>query len=339
MEFSSDGQAFAPAYYVISTFFSMLATIVLFQGLKSPAMQIITIVMGFFVICLVLLQAARAQTTSDLDEKGLAAVEDPGMDALRGSFGTTGSIIRTRSARRLSMSSRGSAALHSCHGSQAYLYSHQTPRHDPLAGMKQADVMSMTSDPSRYGSPHPRKQTIKFGSTEVVHSYHRPGSGDDSTIHEHRSAIRSPPSLSDIPSSATLTIPIDEDEESGLRTAPAAAGGGPYHVPTIDPFAGSPSTATASSFAHSPISADVGAPRTEYDGRRSPPVYHHHNYRHLFGRSTSSVRCYPPGLPEEDREESMSLRQPSEEDAEEPVTTPSGGVRLVTSPVQREHGV
>ncbi|EMD33766.1 hypothetical protein CERSUDRAFT_117855 [Gelatoporia subvermispora B] len=373
-----------PTYYVIFTFFSMLTTIVLFQGLKAPAMQIITIVMGFFVICLgitilqlskidpndikmpgldrrstVLLQATRAQTTSDLDEKGLAAVEDPGMDALRGSFGTMGSIIRARSARRLSMSSRGSASLHSRHGSQAYSYSHQTPRHDPLAGMKrvqlydapmpstpdllgrtsEADVMSMTSDPSRYGSPHPRKQTIKFDSTEVVHSYHKPGSGDDSAIHEHRSTIHSPPSLSDIPSSVTLTIPIDEDEESGLRTAPPAVGGDPYHVPTIDPFAGSPSTATASSFAHSPISAGVDAPRTEYDGRRSPPVYHHHNLRHLFGRSTSSVRYYPPGLPEEDREESMSLWQPSEEDAEEPATTPSGGIRLVTSPVQREHGV
>ncbi|EMD31734.1 hypothetical protein CERSUDRAFT_100197 [Gelatoporia subvermispora B] len=281
----------------------------------------------------VLLQATRAQTTSDLNEKGLATVEDPGMDALRGSFGTMGSIIRARSARRLSMSSRGSASLQSRHDSQAYSYSHQTPRHDSLAGMKQADAMSMTSDPSRYGSPHPRKQTIKFGSTEVVHPYHKPGSGDDSAIHEHRSAIHSPPSLSDIPSSVTLTIKM---RRAGSEPSPPAVCGDPYRVPTIDPFAGSPSTATASSFAHSPISAGVDALRAEYDGRRSPPVYHHHNLRHLFGRSTSSVRYYPPGLPEEDREESISLWQPSEEDAEEPATAPSGGIRLVTSPVQRE---
>ena len=52
-----------------------------------------------------LLQAARQQTEL-VDEKNIAAAEDPGMDTLRGSFGAIGSIIRARSARRLSQSGR-----------------------------------------------------------------------------------------------------------------------------------------------------------------------------------------------------------------------------------------
>ncbi|OCH88651.1 DUF803-domain-containing protein [Obba rivulosa] len=374
-----------PTYYVIFTFFSMLTTIVLFQGLKAPAMQIITIVMGFFVICLgivilqlskvdpnelkipgldrrstVLLQATRAHTMSDLDEKGLSAVEDPGMDALRGSFGTVGSIIRARSARRLSMSSRGTASIHSRHGSHAYSNSQNMPRHDPIAGMKrvqlydapmsstpdlfsrdsEADGASIMSGPSRYGSPRPnaRKQTIKFDDRELVHSYHKPGSGDDSVVHEQRSALYTLPSLSDIPSSLTLTIPMEE-EESGLRTAPPAVGGDPYHTPTIDPFAGSPNTATGSTFSQAPTPSDEDLP--QINERHSPPAHHGHshhhpNVRHLFGRSGSGGRYYPPGLPEEDQEESESLWQPSEEDGDEVPRTPGGGIRLVTSSGRRD---
>ncbi|KAF4621214.1 hypothetical protein D9613_000094 [Agrocybe pediades] len=123
-----------PTYYVIFTFFSMLTTIVLFQGLKASATQIITLVMGFLVICLgitilqmskvdpeklgkldrrstMLLQAAREQTTT-IDEKGAIGYEDPGMDTLRGSFGAVGSIIRARTVRRMSqMSHSGGSQL------------------------------------------------------------------------------------------------------------------------------------------------------------------------------------------------------------------------------------
>ena len=35
----------------IVTFFSIVTTIVLFQGLQAPVVQIITLVMGFLVIC------------------------------------------------------------------------------------------------------------------------------------------------------------------------------------------------------------------------------------------------------------------------------------------------
>ena len=85
----------------VVTFFSILTTIVLFKGLSAPAMQIITLVMGFLVICVgitilqlskidptqlkvpgldrrstMLLQAARSNTAG-VDEKSVAAVEDP----------------------------------------------------------------------------------------------------------------------------------------------------------------------------------------------------------------------------------------------------------------------
>ncbi|KAL1728117.1 magnesium transporter NIPA-domain-containing protein [Schizophyllum commune] len=116
-----------PTYYVIFTFFSMVTTIVLFKGLAAPANQIITMVMGFLVICVgitilqmskvdpgslkkldrrstMLLQAARSQTEG-MDEKDPEAFEEPGIDTLRGSFGAMGSVIRARSARRASMNS------------------------------------------------------------------------------------------------------------------------------------------------------------------------------------------------------------------------------------------
>ena len=52
----------------------------------------------------ILFQAARKQTEA-VEEKFPSGVEEPGIDTLRGSFGTVGSIIRARSARRMSQSS------------------------------------------------------------------------------------------------------------------------------------------------------------------------------------------------------------------------------------------
>ena len=209
----------------------MVTTIVLFQGLSASVTQIITLVMGFLVICVgitvlqlskvdptqiksldrrstLLLQAAKSNTEG-IDEKNLAAVEDPGMDALRGSFGTMGSIIRARSARRMSMNSRASASIRSRYSAQP---GSPLPgqRQDPLVGVKRhqlfdnpmpgtpgpiegdADRISMASHPSVLGSPFAqRKQTIKFGNEDVVHSYHTPGKGDNTATHERRNVLHS----------------------------------------------------------------------------------------------------------------------------------------------------
>ena len=74
-----------------------------------------------------------------------------------------------------------------------------TPTQNVYPGMKRhqlydppvirdEDSLSMASRPSQMGSP--RKQTIKFGEQDMVHSYHMPGSGDNTATHQPRSAFR-----------------------------------------------------------------------------------------------------------------------------------------------------
>lgn len=180
-----------------------------------------------------LLQAARSKTES-LEEKGAIGMEDPGMDALRGSFGTVGSIIRARSARRMSQSSgqtnyrtrpvgagapydRDSAPQPRT-GSPGM---HSSPLNDQLGGIKRHQLYDapmpstgeVNSASSIMGSPAMAKRpTIKFDSQDVVHQYDRPGTGDDRTT-EHRRAVGSPmtpgyPPLPMPPTSRTDGLPI-----------------------------------------------------------------------------------------------------------------------------------
>ncbi|KAM6501524.1 DUF803 domain containing protein [Amanita muscaria] len=254
-----------PTYYVIFTFFTMITTIVLFKGLQSSASQIITLVMGFLVICVgitilqlskidptnlstkldrrstILLQAIRAQTQS-MDEKSLTAVEDPGMDALRGSFGTVGSIIRARSAHRMSQSSRGSKIRVKSTGAydptglswasdqaQAGSEIQGLPLTDSLSGMKRHqlydnpvpidDASSTRSFAMNSTSPRPndsrlKRPTIKFDSQDVVHQYDRPGTGDNRATHEQRATHSSPG-----PRSSTFVNPPDSPSSQRTSTA------------------------------------------------------------------------------------------------------------------------
>ncbi|EIN11244.1 DUF803-domain-containing protein [Punctularia strigosozonata HHB-11173 SS5] len=235
-----------PTYYVIFTFFSMLTTIVLFQGLSASVTQILTIVMAFFTICVgitilqmskvdptqfksldrrstMLLQAARAHT-QEVDEEKLTGVEDPGIDALRGSFGTMGSIIRAKSARRLSMSSRAStlrsrpdgarhredrehglSATMSSQGEGGLrdgmrrhrLFDNPMPDFDAKRGSEyshrsDAELRSVAlSDgvPPLPGTPqqHPnRTPTIKFDNQDLVHQYDPALRGPSAATHERR---------------------------------------------------------------------------------------------------------------------------------------------------------
>ncbi|KIL57299.1 hypothetical protein M378DRAFT_88109 [Amanita muscaria Koide BX008] len=254
-----------PTYYVIFTFFTMITTIVLFKGLQSSASQIITLVMGFLVICVgitilqlskidptnlsskldrrstILLQAIRAQTQS-MDEKSLTAVEDPGMDALRGSFGTVGSIIRARSAHRMSQSSRGSKIRVKSTGAydptglswasdqaQAGSEIQGLPLTDSLSGMKRHqlydnpvpidDASSTRSFAMNSTSPRPndsrlKRPTIKFDSQDVIHQYDRPGTGDNRATHEQRATHSSPG-----PRSSTFVNPPDSPSSQRTSTA------------------------------------------------------------------------------------------------------------------------
>ncbi|KAJ7090872.1 magnesium transporter NIPA-domain-containing protein [Mycena belliarum] len=222
-----------PTYYVIFTFFSITTTIVLFKGLKAPVASIITLVMGFLVICVgitilqmskvdptelskrldrrstILLQAARSQTET-FEEKGALGVEDPGIDALRGSFGTVGSIIRARSARRLSQASTngrppGAGAPYEFGRANSTnprtgvgLQRHQL--YDaPMPGID-LENRSQRSDSNATaglaGAGIAKRTTIKFDSQDVVHQYHPTGPGtprrDEAAIHIQRPALDSP---------------------------------------------------------------------------------------------------------------------------------------------------
>ncbi|KAH8118979.1 DUF803-domain-containing protein [Phellopilus nigrolimitatus] len=118
-----------PTYYVLFTFFTLVTSVILYQGLKAAASTIVTIALAFLVICsgifilqmskidprhltkldrktTMLLQAAREEIRpagadgSDNEpdsEKLIEATEEPGMDALAGRFGGIGgSIVRAR---------------------------------------------------------------------------------------------------------------------------------------------------------------------------------------------------------------------------------------------------
>ncbi|KAF9449647.1 DUF803-domain-containing protein, partial [Macrolepiota fuliginosa MF-IS2] len=215
-----------PTYYVIFTFCSMVTTVVLFQGLQASVTQIITLVLAFLVICVgitilqmskvdpvqlkkldrrstILLQAARSQTES-VDEKGHAGLEDPGMDALRGSFGTFGSMIRARSVRRMSQSSGHGLDYRSRPPGAAAPYGSGLPytADESLGGLKRHQLYDAPvpggSDAAslRAASIHSqlvnKRPTIKFDSQDVIHSYNRPGTGNNQATHEHRAAIGSP---------------------------------------------------------------------------------------------------------------------------------------------------
>ena len=185
----------------------------------------------------ILLQAARAQTET-VDEKGVAGYEDPGMDTLRGSFGAVGSIIRARTAKRMSQSSHAShrarppgAAAPYDH-TASWMSSGLPPPSDGLEGMKRHQLYDAPVPRDDTGgsirSPSVRSQmvnkrpTIKFDNQEIVHSYSRPGQPQSPATHEHRQAIHGSvlipdgyPPLPPVPSRDTV---LSDENLLGLET-------------------------------------------------------------------------------------------------------------------------
>lgn len=375
---------FKHAHVMSVTFFSMVTSVVLFQGFKATVAQIITVVMGFLVICCgitilqmskidpselgkkldrrstLLLQAARSNT-EHMDEKDLTGVEDPGIDSIRGSFGPLGSMIRARSARRLSMSSsnRGTSSLrHQLRADPEAHYGGLT-RHQ----LYDAPVPSINTEGSGFfapGSPAsgtslpPRQSTIKFGTEDVVHKYPTKGPGTELATHERRDvSYRSPSpnnislkSMSAISEESTANQSSTRTNLSGapsmtvdtygpLRTAPAtfftsnSQRSGPFH----DPFEAPPATSVGSTFSRSmggaatqPLpSRDSFSPVSDDEGRKAWKARSAH-------KRISSDRRYPRGA--DDREESESLvRSPSPEessgDRSEEDVSQSPSIRLV----------
>jgi hypothetical protein len=105
-----------PTYYVFFTSSVIISSIVLFQGLKGTAVQIINVVMGFLVICsgVILLQLAKSAKevsdskvlSGDLNEiRTVAEVEEPEYepraDTLHGSASIVRAMSRVRTQRQI----------------------------------------------------------------------------------------------------------------------------------------------------------------------------------------------------------------------------------------------
>ena len=304
--------------------------------------------MGFLVICLgitilqlskvdptefkgldrkstILLQASRSRTegVGEDSEKGLAAVEDPGVDSIRGSFGTIGSIIRARTVRKMGMSS-GRDRSADAELRARFSRSHQsnvdamdaTPRVavDPLTshfgGLRRhqlydAPVPLSTSTPEPpelpshiRGSPSRRQQTIKFEDRDMVHSYARVGVDDDrSATHEYRD--------SNVPLSGVSPPFRPEDPFASINKLPIVAG--------------------------SPLSL---SPPQGFDSVDSPSPDHRKTGSSTQHLKSASAKKYPKGNEGDDEDESESLwRRPgnqSDEESEIGLGESQQGIRLVT---------
>lgn len=194
-----------PVYFCYFTSATMVTSFILYKGLKAPAIDLITMVLGFLVTCFgitllqmskvdpkkfegldrrttMLLQASRHET--EAGEKGdVAALEEPGMDSLRGGFGAVGSIIRARSmSRRMSMRSDSmttatgfGTSQHSTEG----LASLQRYRLSDNP-MPDDDHENIAMSPQNTGRA--RASTLKFGPTDTVHQYaYTPHKGEHSS--------------------------------------------------------------------------------------------------------------------------------------------------------------
>jgi len=311
----------------------------------------------------ILLQAAR-QRTEGVEEKSLSGVEEPGMDTLRGSFGAIGSIIRARSVRRVSQSSRGSApsnrfgasssrldlergssktssstAANISHHHYGGLTRHQlfdppVPHLDSL----DPDAVSLSSQSSA------RKAAIKFEEQDVIHSYHRGIAGkDDMATHERRAVPRASSSLSPLGLSVQPT-PSSPELPSGtrLRQQQLLDSANSSSPPRFDAGVNSPSSAPPGvgmsveayhdPFEGAPATTTLPSfPSASFVDDSEPRRQHHRG----FSRQGSS-RDYPKGNRADDAEETVSLWDPhgdntSDMDASLSPDSTHGTVRLVGS--------
>lgn len=200
-----------PVYFCYFTSATMVTSFILYKGLKAPAVDLITMVLAFLVTCFgitllqmskvdpkalsgldrrstMLLQASKRGT--EAEEKGdVSAMEEPGMDALRGGFGAVGSIIRARSVsrrmsmRRLSQEGFGEAQHNTdglTHLRRYTLSDNPMPDHHP-----QEHIAMCPRDTGSEISPQHtgRTSTLKFGTSDLVHQYAYTEGGAKGTGH------------------------------------------------------------------------------------------------------------------------------------------------------------
>jgi hypothetical protein len=313
-----------------------------------------------------LFQAARNQTEA-VEEKSLSGIEEPGIDTLRGSFGTVGSIIRARSARRVSQSSRASAPSNRFGASTSRfdmergdsklssssgvpnlnhyggMKKHQLfdPPVPPLPHLDSSDSISLSSQQSA------RKTAIKFGEQDVIHSYHRGIAGkDDLATHERRVVPRAASPLSPPGSSAQPSLtPLGNVSAIQLQRQQSPDTFNSVSAPQFDPGASAPRSAPPGVGG-----AATGAYRDPFEGAPASatlPLFSatslvdendpRYQPRRTFSHSRQgSARDYPKGDRADDAEERVSLWDPqrdntSETDIAVSPDSPYGTVRLVNT--------
>lgn len=287
-----------PVYFCYFTSTTMITSFILYRGLKASAATLITMVLGFLVTCLgitllqmskvdptklngldrrstILLQASRH--TTEADEKGdVAAMEEPGMDALRGGFGAVGSIIRARSmSRRLSRNSSAASR-----GPYPFASSHQTaqpnlnthglahlPRYQlsdnpvPEDDIEHISLSEQaTAGGSSIGGMTPRsKSTLKFDDADMVHHYGYTKGGHTDALHtvrQHDELRQLPPLPRTESPEKEYADPFDHlppQQRAERKTSFTQLFGSFTHgdlTSPVSPIRGSPSTEHGQSLAH-----------------------------------------------------------------------------------------
>lgn len=230
-----------PTYYVYFTSTTIITSAVLFQGFKAPAKDLVTIVMGFLVICsgVVLLQLSKsakdvpdtAVFRGDLDQIQTIAEQEqpetePKADAIRG----TAAIVRRISQARQRMEERELVRLReeksmdtlqpiNEDGQPQFEWDGLRRRRTLAASTRARAVTSpgpapFTPPPP---SPHPPLGMSHFPSEEDMEEHERPSTMFSSIVGTIRSRSRTnatmPPSYGDEESGGSMRSP-------GIRPVP-----------------------------------------------------------------------------------------------------------------------
>ena len=250
----------------------------------------------------ILLPASRSRTEQQ-EKNHIIDVEEPGMDALRGSFGTLGSVIRARSVRSMRSQSRGPSQQYRFGGHDAeerggsnelttqglanlprhQLYDAPVPQPTPpLPGVSEDNGASLaplsTEHSTAQPAMSPRMQTIRFEPTQVAHYYPTtPGKGG--AVHQQRHNTMS---MSTQRGSQVPEYSDGEDEAFDPGAVPLAHTRGAserflhYGLPErifFDPFQ-SGSGDTAGSWATYPTSERASSPEeTRRPSHNRPQAY------------------------------------------------------------------
>ncbi|KAG9084594.1 hypothetical protein FS749_005104 [Ceratobasidium sp. UAMH 11750] len=342
-----------PTYYVIFTFCTLVTSVILYQGFKATVTEIITVVMGFLVICagITILQMSKVdpttlsgldrkttillaanRSTQDAEKGDLNAVEEPGVDAIRGSFGTIGSIVRARSARRMSQhSSVGTVrSRRAAHGHTRDDSTSTLKTAPSLGGMKRHQLFDNPVPPL----PEDAAERISMHSNVASPRGHAaiPQSPKKSTTIQFRQqdlAGHDHPDPTDAESRQSLALDDFIQRTVSPVSAPAGISSRPLYD---DPFV--PRTAAAGYNSYqlrqdsltSFTEPNHGRESVSPDGADTPPQ--------TPGTHGRFQRSYPHDR-EMDREESMSLVGGARELGTDPdvegAGITSGGIRLVPS--------